>query len=446
MTRPLDLGVGATVAAVCAGDVTATEVAAAFLARHTQVDPDVHALVHVDPDAVHAQAAAVDRAVAEGRDPGRLAGVTVSVKDNLDVRGEVTRAGSHGVGMVPATADATALARLRAAGAVLLGRSNMDELAMGASTQTSAYGPTYHPWDARRSPGGSSGGAAASVASRQVLLAVGTDTGGSVREPASQCGLVGLAPTPGLVPVDGVLPFDPSCDRVGPLGRTVDDVRRLLAVLSGGAAAATGRPDGAPLRVGVVRELADDTNHAGVLAVLHDVLDALRRHDAQVREVSVPHARRALACYMTVTSAAALPVLSAHVARGGAGEEVVRRLALAEQAVGDGLVAPALAERATLAHQVAAALADVDVLVSPTMPTTAPVLRYVDADELTDPLAAPYTDCWTVVASLAGLPAVSVPAGLSPDDGMPVGVMLVGRAGADGPLLEAAALVERLAA
>lgn len=426
---------------VRAGGVSAREVAEACLAQHANVDPGLNSLVGVDDVRVLAQADAVDARVAAGEDPGPLAGVPVAVKDNIDVADEVTTCGSRGVGMKPATDDAGAVTRLRAAGAMLMGRANMDELAMGASTQTSAFGPTYHPFDARRSPGGSSGGCAAAVASRQVPVSVGTDTGGSIREPASQCGLVGVAPSPGLVPVDGVVPFDPSCDRVGPLARTVEDARLLLEVLAGCELAPPGRR---PLRLGLVRELSGPINHSGVLQLLERATRALARTPdlAAVDEVSIPDGGRALDAYMTLTSVAALPVLREHLARGGAGEEVARRRDLAELMLREGMVEPAEECRTALRRQAAAALQRCDLLVSPTMPTTAPVLRRVNADDLTDPLARPYTDCWTVVANLAGLAAVSVPAGLSLDDGMPVGLMLMGPAGSDALLLEVAGLLE----
>jgi aspartyl-tRNA(Asn)/glutamyl-tRNA(Gln) amidotransferase subunit A len=316
----------------------------------------------------------------------------------------------------------------------------MDELAMGASTQTSANGPTRNPVDVRRSPGGSSGGCAAAVAAGMVPLAVGTDTGGSIREPASQCGVVGMAPSPGLVPIDGVVPFAPGLDRVGPLARTVEDAAAMLAVMAGspplGAEDAPRHP-----RVAVVVELVGDRNRPEALAAFDSWLERLRRHGVEVLHVSVPDAPGALAAYMTLTSFAALAWLEPYVASGRAGEELLRRHAYAVELREHGL--DTLAEAANLQHrlraQVDEALTHADVLVSPTMPTAAPLLHgSITPEDLADPMADPYTDCWTVVANLAGVPALSVPC---PTDGLPVGAMLMGSAGMDSDLL---ALAEAL--
>ena len=375
-----------------------------------------------------------------------LAGVPVVVKDNIDVLGQVTTSGSKAHGDV-ARVDAQVTRRLRKAGAVLLGRANMDELAMGASTQTSAYGRTHNPHDVRRSAGGSSGGSAAAVAAHEVPLSVGTDTGGSVREPASQCGVVGMAPSPGLVPMRGVVPFAPGLDRVGPLARTVEDVALLLGVVGGRPrlASAAADLDVRGLRVGVLDELRSARNQVGVLGRLDAVLDALRDLGAVVVPVSAPAAGRALATYMTVTSAASVPVLAPYVRTGLAGPEVVRRyewgLELLREVPSPLEVAEVAQE--ILRGQVTGALDVCDLLLSPTMPTTAPMLEgHTSPEDLADPMAAPYTDCWTVVANLAGLPALSLPSGRSERDGMPVGTMLMGRPRTDHLLLRVAAALE----
>ncbi|GGF37207.1 glutamyl-tRNA(Gln) amidotransferase subunit A [Marmoricola endophyticus] len=423
---PTRLDARALADAVRRGAVSAVDVARAHLAR---VAADRHhAILAVDPDRVIAQATAVDARPDRDRLP--LAGVPVTVKDNVDVAGEVTTAGSLAHDGMPAEADAPVVTRLRAAGAVLLGRANMDEVAMGASTQTSAYGPTRNPADPRRSPGGSSGGCAAAVAAGLVPLAVGTDTGGSIREPASQCGVVGMAPSPGLVPADGVLPFHPELDRVGPLARTAADAALLLDVLAGGLA------DPSPVRrIGVVAELSGPRNRPDVLDAFDRWSRDLETSGIEVVTVSVADGPEALAAYMTLTSVAALDWLGPWLASGRAGEEVVRRAEYAASLVEEGAERVEWAEqvRTRLHDQVAAALREVDVLVSPTMPTVAPPLvGEITPEELADPLAAPYTDCWTVVANLAGVPALSVPA---PAVGLPVGAMLMGRPGADADLL-----------
>ncbi|GAB3995357.1 Asp-tRNA(Asn)/Glu-tRNA(Gln) amidotransferase subunit GatA [Nocardioides marmoraquaticus] len=428
--------------AVRRGERTAEEVLEAHLAVVLADNPEINALVHVDAEGARAQARALDERVTAGAHVGALAGVPVVVKDNIDVGGQVTSAGSAGRSPVTAARDATAVTRLRAAGAVVLGRANMDELAMGASTQTSAFGPTRNPLDPRRSPGGSSGGSAAAVAAGMAPVSLGTDTGGSIREPASQCGLVGVAPSRSLVSRRGVLPFDPDLDTVGPLARTVADAWVTTEVLAGRRLRPQRRER---LVVGVPDELRGPANHPGVLALLDAALDRLRALGCDVRRVRLPSAPGALETYMVLTSVAALPVLRHRVQTPHAGAEVVRRHEYADRLLREGghLVTSAAEARDRLRGEVAAALAEVDLLVSPTMPTTAPMLfGAASPEELTDPLARPYTDCWTVVTSLAGVPSLSVPMGLSADDGMPAGLMLVGPAGRDGDLL---ALASRFA-
>lgn len=404
------------------------------LALAYDVEPRLRSLVLLDADGARRQADALDR----GGASGPLAGVVVVVKDNIDVAGQVTGCCSGAAPDLAATADAPVVARLRDAGAVVLGRANMDELAMGASTATSVHGPSRNPHDPARSPGGSSGGCAVAVAAGLADLAIGTDTGGSVREPAAQCGVLGLAPTPGLVSTTGVVPFDTSCDRVGPLAADPVLLRRALEVMAGGLPTAP-RPE--PLRVGLVHELCGPVNQPAVLAATHRVADDLRSAGAIVDEVSVPDAPHALAAYLDVTSVAAADALADWAERPGLGREVARRLALGRALADDRPAwAPARRVHRRLREQVARALASYDVLLSPTMPTTAPLLAPAGPPtaEVADPLAAPYTDCWTVVANLCGLPAISVPAGRSAADGLPVGVMLTGRAGSDALLLDLA--------
>ena len=407
------------------------------LDRVADLDGALASLVLVDVDGALSQARSLDRAAAAGR-VGPLHGVVAVVKDNIDVAGQVTACASHAHDGRPARSDAPAVARLRSAGAVVLGRANMDELAMGASTATSAHGPSHNPWDLSRSPGGSSGGCAAAVAAGLADVAVGTDTGGSIREPAAQCGIVGVAPSPGLVSLDGVVPFDPSCDRVGPLAADPALATRALAVMAGEPMA-----EGPPwrLRIGVVREFLGPPNQPGVLVAVEEALDRFRAAGAEVVEVSVPDVRGALEAYLALTSVACLPHVEPWARTGRAGHEVMRRIGLGHAVLADrDRLDFAVAVRTALRAQTRAALAECDVLLSPTMPTTAPAFPPVGPDDeiVADPARAPYTDCWTVVANLAGLPAVSVPAGLSHVDGLPVGVMLTGPAGSDALLLAAA--------
>ena len=421
--------------AVRRGECSAEEVTLAHLEVVARENGRVNALVHVDAEGALAAARALDERLSSGVRPGALAGVPVAVKDNIDVGGQVTSAGAAGRPPVSATRDATVVTRLRAADAILLGRANMDELAMGASTQTSAFGPTFNPLDHRRSPGGSSGGSAAAVAAGMVPLSLGTDTGGSVREPASQCGLVGIAPTQGRLPLRGVLPFAPGFDTVGPIGHTVADVLLVTEVLLGRRL----RPRlPGRVRLGVPRELCGPANQPGVLERFDEALERLRALGCEVSPVSLPTAPRGLDAYMKLTSVAVLPVLRHLVQAPHAGAEVVRRHEYADdlRRRGRDLLEAAEQDRARLREETAAALAQCDLLVSPTMPTTAPLLfGDLAPEDLTDPMARPYTDCWTVVTSLVGVPSLSVPMGTSAADGMPVGMMVAGPRGSDADLL-----------
>ena len=414
----------------------------ACLDRIAADDRRLHALVHVDVASALARADALDRL--DPAQQGPLHGVVTVVKDNVDVAGQVTGCCSPARGRQPAVADAPLVARLRAAGAVILGRANMDELAMGASTATSVHGPSRNPHDTSRSPGGSSGGCAVALAAGFADLAVGTDTGGSIREPASQCGVWGLAPTPGLVPTAGVAPFAPSCDRAGPMAADPALLTTALAAMAGLPREAMAAPRAAR-RVGIVRELRTDRNQPGVLRVLEETAARLRAAGITVEEVSVPDASGALAAYMTLTSVESLPHLRPWTATGRAGAEVTRRTRLARRMLGGDVERIVAAEdlRTRLTAQCAEALEAYDVLLSPTMPTTAPAFAPAGPPtaQVADPLTAPYTDCWTVVANLAGLPALSVPAGRSPDDGLPAGVMLLGRPGDDAALVELGRLI-----
>lgn len=432
------------------GAVTAEDVLVEHLDRIGQIDDAIGAIVHLDrASAVRAVRDIGVRRTA-GQELGPLAGVPFLVKDNIDVQGQSTACGSKAHRGVVALRDATVVDRLRRADAVLIGRANMDELAMGASTQTSASGPTRNPFDLRRSPGGSSGGSAAAVAAGEVTFSVGTDTGGSIREPASQCGVVGMAPSAGLVPMTGVVPFAPPLDRVGPLSRTVADMALLLGVMADvPALAALPGPrelsDLHGLRVGIVTELVGPRNHPEVLARLDQVAGRLRSLGADVVRVSVPLGRRALSVYMSITSAASVTTLEPYVETGLAGPEVVRRYEIGRllRAGSREELNAAIRDQLALRRQTFAALDECDLLLSPTMPTTAPLLEGpVSAEEMADPMAAPYTDCWTVIANLVGLPSISFPSGLSARDSMPVGSMLCGHPGADARLLHVAAALQ----
>ncbi len=437
-------------ALVARGEVDAEAVLTSHLLRIADREPSTRALVGVTRHGALRAARRLDARRRGGAELGPLAGVPVVVKDNIDVRGQVTAACSPAHQGPVATKDAEVVRRLRRAGAVLVARANMDELAMGASTQTSPHGPSLNPHDPNRSPGGSSGGCAAAVAAHEVPLAIGTDTGGSIREPAAQCGVFGMAPTPGVVPTAGVVPFAPHLDRVGPLARTAADLGVLLGVL-------TGRPyrpapervhqvaDLSGLRIGVVQELSGAGNSPAVLTCFRRTVELLVRLGATVDEVSAPSVRGALSTYMSLSSAACVPVVAPYVATGLAGPEVNRRYELGVRLLAGERqeLAQAFSDQERLTREIGTALAACDFLVSPTMPTTAPLLHSARSpEEIADPLTAPYTDCWTVVANLVGLPSVSVPSGRSAEDGMPVGTMLLGRAGSDFGLVRVAEALE----
>jgi aspartyl-tRNA(Asn)/glutamyl-tRNA(Gln) amidotransferase subunit A len=431
------LGAIALLEKLRAGEVDAAEVLAAHQTRIDTTEPLVHALVHraTDPRPGGADARAA------------LAGLPVVVKDNVAVAGmPLTCASRARLGEPPAGADAELVLRIRSAGGVVVAKGNLDEFGMGASTETSCFGPTHNPLALDRTPGGSSGGSAATVAACQVPLAIGTDTGGSTREPAAQCGLVGVKPSLGAVPTEGVVPFAPSLDQPGPLARHVTDAALLHDVIAGTdgelthAATRGARTDDLRgLRVAVVSELCGARNAAGVRARFGVALDLLTRLGAEVVELSCPSVEAALETYFAISSVECVPTLEGPAATGLLGEEALRRYDIGESL----LVEPGAIETAQLAtlqmkEELDSAFEQVPVLLSPTMPTTAARLGgYLD-----DPLAVPRTDCWTVVANLAGVPALSLPSGRSPTDGLPVGLQLMAPLHQDARLYELGATLE----
>jgi aspartyl-tRNA(Asn)/glutamyl-tRNA(Gln) amidotransferase subunit A len=426
-----------------AGETDIAEVVAAHGERVEATEPQVHALVHVDGDA--------GPVVGErgGDAPGfaDLGGVPVAVKDNVSVAGMPLTCASQAWRDRPAeTDDAMLVRRLRAAGAVITAKTNLDEFAMGASTETSCFGPTHNPVALDRTPGGSSGGSAAAVAVHQVPLAIGTDTGGSIREPAAQCGLVGVKPSFGSVPKVGVVPFAPSLDQPGPLARTVADAALLHDVIAATegellqAALAGRRREGLRgMRVGVVPELSGERNAEGVLARFHAAIDLLASLGAEVVERSCPSVEEGLETYFAISSVECLPTLEEPAASGLLGNEALRRheigLSLTEE---PGALEPAQLALVRMKDELAEAFEDVSVLLSPTMPTTAARLGgYLD-----DPLAVPRTDCWTVVANLTGAAAMSLPNGFSAADALPVGLQLMAPVDHDARLYELGAMLE----
>lgn len=462
-------------AGVRTGEWTARHVADEHLAAIAERDGDVHAFLHVDPDAVRAAADRVDAAVAAGDDPGPLAGVPVAVKDNMCTRGVPTTCASRILEGWRPPYDATVVERLTAAGAIVVGKTNLDEFAMGSSTENSAFGPTRNPLDLTRVPGGSSGGSAAAVAAGFAPLSLGSDTGGSIRQPAALCGVVGLKPTYGRVSRHGLVAFASSLDQIGPFSRTVADAALALDVIGGhDPLDATSSPEPQPdhlaaldagvdgLRVGVVTEMLDMEGVAPeVAARVREAAEALAAAGAIVTEVSVPAVIYGLSAYYLIAPAEA----SSNLARfdgvryglrvdapttnemmvatrtQGFGAEVKRRIMLGTYALSagyyDAFYGQAQRVRTLITRDFAAAYEQVDVLLSPTSPTTAFAL----GDKTADPLTMYLNDVCTIPSNLAGDPAISVPFGTGADD-LPVGVQIMGPALAEVDLLRTAAVLE----
>jgi len=470
---------GADLGALLArGEATAAEAVQAHLDRIDDVDADVHAFLHVDGEGALAQAAEVDRRRAQGEALGPLAGVPLALKDVFTQRGVPTTCGSRILEGWRPPYDATVVTRLRAAGVVILGKTNMDEFAMGSSTEHSAWGPSHNPWDLARTPGGSGGGSAAAVAAYEAPLAIGTDTGGSIRQPSAFTGTVGVKPTYGGVSRYGLVACASSLDQGGPVARTVLDAALLHEVMAGYDArdstsldvpvppvvAAAGRPDVTGLRVGVVTELGGAGYQPGVEQRFGEAVALLEALGAQVREVSCPHFRYGLAAYYLILPSEVSSNLARfdamrfgmRVAQGdagaeevmaatresGFGAEVKRRIILGTYALSagyyDAYYGQAQKVRTLIARDFAAAYDSVDVLVSPAAPTTAFRL----GEKVDDPLAMYLNDICTIPSNLAGGPALSVPVGLAPEDGLPVGLQVMAPTLAEDRLYRVAAAVE----
>ena len=462
------------VESVRSGRATAESVARDTIARIERIDPAIGAFLAREPDRMLADARQVDRRLAAGADLP-LAGVPVAIKDNMAVAGYPATCGSRILeGFVPGY-DATAVARLKGAGAVVAGKTNLDEFAMGSSTENSAFGPTRNPWDPARVPGGSSGGSAAAVAAREVPAALGSDTGGSVRQPAALCGVVGFKPTWGRVSRFGLVAFASSLDQIGPLSTSVEDAARIYAAIAGEDAAdstASAGPVGDPvgalargargLRVGVLREAVGEGADADARASFRDAVGALRAIGADVTEVSVPRAPYAIPIYYVVANAEASSNLArydgirygrreeaatleafytGHRTRAF-GAEVKRRILLGTFALSagyaDAFFRRAERARALLRRDFAEAFRHVDAIASPTTPGPAfPLGAKVD-----DPLAMYLSDIFTTPASLAGLPAISVPSGPA-GSGLPLGLQLLAAPWNEETLFALAAAYER---
>ncbi|MEI2764776.1 MAG: Asp-tRNA(Asn)/Glu-tRNA(Gln) amidotransferase subunit GatA [Dermatophilaceae bacterium] len=462
--------------------ISAVEVTRAHLDRTAAVDAVVHSYLYVDADGALAQARDVDTRRAAGEDLPVLAGVPVAVKDVLTTTGLPTTCGSRILeGWVPPY-DATVVSRLKAAGLPILGKTNMDEFAMGSSTEHSAYGPSRNPWDLERIPGGSGGGSSAVLASFQAPLAIGSDTGGSIRQPAAVTGTVGTKPTYGGVSRYGLVALASSLDQPGPCARTVLDTALLHAVIGGHdprdstsiAAAvppvveAARRAEVSGTRIGVVRQLTGEGYQPGVQARFDDAVDLLVGAGAQVVEVDCPSFRYALAAYYLVMPSEACSNLArfdamryglrvlpegveypsaeqvmAATRAAGFGAEVKRRIILGTYALSSGYYdayyGQAQKVRRLIADDFARAFESADVLLSPTAPTTA----FRIGEKLADPIAMYLNDVATIPANLAGIPGMSLPSGLADEDGLPTGIQILAPATADERLYAVGAALER---
>jgi aspartyl-tRNA(Asn)/glutamyl-tRNA(Gln) amidotransferase subunit A len=466
-------------AALAAGEVTSEKLTQDHFDRIAEVDVDVHAFLYLDHEGALAQARAVDKARASGEKVGPLAGVPLALKDVMVQKGVPTTAGSKILeGWCPPY-DSTLVTKLKDAGVVILGKTNMDEFAMGSSTENSAYGPTHNPWDLTRIPGGSGGGSSAALAAFEAPLAIGTDTGGSIRQPAAVTGTVGVKPTYGGVSRYGLIAFSSSLDQAGPCARTVLDAALLHEVIAGHDprdatsinapvpqvvhAARNGNVKG--VKIGVVKELNGDGYQAGVRSRFEESLELLAKAGAEIVEVSCPNFEYALASYYLIApsecssnlarfdamrygmrigdeegvSAELVMNLTREV---GFGREVKRRIILGTYALSSGYYdayyGSAQKVRTLITQDFAKAFASADVLVSPTCPTTA----FKIGDKVDDPLAMYLNDIATIPVNMAGIGGMSLPCGLAPEDGLPVGFQIMAPAMQDQRLYSVGAVLE----
>jgi aspartyl-tRNA(Asn)/glutamyl-tRNA(Gln) amidotransferase subunit A len=458
-------------------DLSSVELTRAALARIRAVEPAVGAFLTVTEAEALAAAEAIDRRVAAGEDPGPLAGVPVGVKDIICTAGVRTTAGSRMLETFVPSYDATVAARLRHAGAVLVGKVNCDEFAMGSSTENSALGVTRNPWNASRVPGGSSGGSAAAVAAGECHASLGTDTGGSIRLPAAFCGVVGLKPTYGRVSRYGVIAYASSLDQVGPLGKTVADCAHLLTAISGhDPCDSTSVPRPVPdfraalrgelggLRVALPREYFVEGMQPEVEQAVRAATQTLKQLGAEVEEVSLPHTEYAIPAYYLIATAEASSNLSRYDGiryglRGpgtalrdvyestraqGFGDEVKRRIMLGTYALSkgyyDAYYLKAQKVRTLIRDDFSKVFERCHVVVTPIAPTTA----FPIGEKTSDPLQMYLADIFTVSVNLAGLPGLSLPCGFD-RSGLPIGLHIVGRPFDEETVLRAGHAYERAA-
>jgi aspartyl-tRNA(Asn)/glutamyl-tRNA(Gln) amidotransferase subunit A len=483
MTNDLIHATAAELAAkIHSGEVSSVEVTQAHLDRIAETDGKVNAFLHVDTEGALAQARRVDADVKAGKAVSPLAGVPLALKDVMTTEGIPTTVGSKILeGWLPPY-DATVTRKLKEAGVVILGKTNMDEFAMGSSTENSAYGPTHNPWDLDRIPGGSGGGSSASLAAFQAPLAIGTDTGGSIRQPGAVTGTVGVKPTYGGVSRYGLVAFSSSLDQAGPCARTVLDAALLHEVIAGYdemdstsinapvppvvAAAREGLSgDLSGLRVGVVTQFSGEGYQQGVLRSFEAAVSQLKELGAEIADVSCPSFDYALPAYYLIAPSECSSNLARFDAmryglrvgddgtrsteevmsltrEAGFGPEVKRRIMIGTYALSSGYYdayyGSAQKVRTLITQDFAKAFEKFDVLISPTTPTTA----FKIGERADDPMAMYKADLCTIPANLAGTPAMSVPSGLSDEDGLPVGLQIMAPALQDHRMYRVAAAYE----
>ena len=461
------------------GETTSVELTQAHLDRIADVDGKVKAFLHVDAEGALAQAKQVDEKRKSGEKLSPLAGIPLALKDVLTQKGIPTTSGSKILEGWRPPYDSTVVSKLKDAGVVIMGKTNMDEFAMGSSTENSGYGPTFNPWDLARTPGGSSGGSAAAVSSFEAPLAIGSDTGGSIRQPAALTGIVGVRPTYGAVSRFGLIAYSSSLDQAGPFGRTVLDTALLHEVMAGHdpkdatsinapvpavvAAAKSGDVKG--MKIGVIKQLQGEGYQKGVQTRFDESLKELAALGAEIVEVDCPSFEYALAAYYLiapsecssnlarfdamryglrtgdVNGASAEAVMSA-TRDAGFGREVKRRIILGTYALSSGYYdayyGSAQKIRTLIIQDYAKAFSQADVLVSPTAPTTA----FKIGEKVDDPMAMYLADVATIPVNLAGICGMSLPAGLADEDNLPVGFQIMAPAMQDQRLYQAGSALE----
>jgi aspartyl-tRNA(Asn)/glutamyl-tRNA(Gln) amidotransferase subunit A len=445
------LDISRVVAGIQSREFSAEEYVSQILERIEKVEPKVNAFVTVNKGAIE-RSREIDKKIRDGEPAGPLAGVTVSIKDNICTKAIKTTCASRMLENYVPPYDATVVRRLQDAGAIVIGKTNLDEFAMGSTTEFSSYGTTRNPWDISRVPGGSSGGSAASVAALECAVSLGSDTGGSVRCPASFCSVVGMKPTYGLISRYGLVSYANSLEQVGPIGKTVSDVVSVLNVIAGAdendQTTAGGQPsyslnERKSQRIGLVKEFIEGADPA-VAKVIHQAVDTLAEQGHKCEEVSLASVQYALASYYTIATAEASSNLARYdnirygfdmnpegyewnsyfaKARSNFGEEVKRRIIVGSYVLSSGYYGKyylkAQQTRALLRRELMALFKKYNVLVGPTMP----ILPFKVGEKIADPLKMYLVDVDTVVANLTGMPAMSVPAGFV--DGLPVGLQIM---------------------